>query len=209
MTTKPHDTTHDVDTTTGELVPHRTANPNGGTPIGDQSAAVVAAGQRELTPFQAQLEQLLAPHTLDLQQWAEALFSVRDFPEADPDEQSHAMLAAILLSSTSEEALASMELDRARQLCGDEPGGTSGVLRFTGARPVKSEYEEGPACYLIVEATRLADGKQLRFTTGAAQIQAVILWHVGHQLMPFDGVLSIRREKTRRGFYPMNLTAGG
>lgn len=209
MATQHHTDDRLVDTTTGEIMPARTANPASPTPIGDQALAVTRNGRGEVTPFQASLEQLLAPHTLDLQAWGEALFKVRDFPEQDPDEQTHAMLAQILMSGSSEEALAAMDLDRAKQLCGDEPGGHSPVLTITDARPVASEYEEGPACYVIVSAIVKHSGKRIRFTTGSAAIQAVILAHIGNGWMPFDGVLSIRSQKTRRGYYPLNLSAGG
>ena len=198
-----------VDTGTGEILPDQTAHPYAPTPIADAAAVAVRAGSHELSPFQAQLDELLRPHTLDLVAWAQALFQERDFPEQDPDEASKAMLASILLAGSSEEALASMELDRAKELCGDEPGGKSGMLRIHSARPIRSDFEDGPACYVIVDATQLGNGAPVRFTTGAAQVQAVILWHVGHGKMPFDGMLSIRRERTRQGYYPLNLTAGG
>lgn len=159
--------------------------------------------------FSDRIDALLKPWTLDLDEWAEALFDVREFPESDPDEQSMALLASILLADSSEEVLAAMQLDRAKIMAGDEPGGHSPLLTIHGARPIRSDYEEGPSCYIIVDYTRKVDGKRGRFTTGSRAVQAAILAHIGRGWMPFDAVLEIRREKTRRGYYPLNLSSGG
>jgi hypothetical protein len=155
------------------------------------------------------IDALLQPFTLNIDEWAEALFSVSEFPESDPDDATNAMLAAILMAETSEEVLASMELNRAKEMCGDEPGGHSPLLTIYGARPVKSEYEDGANCYIIVDARYKVDGRSARFTTGARAVQAAILAHVVRGWLPFDAMLEIRRERTRKGYYPLNLVAGG
>jgi hypothetical protein len=160
-------------------------------------------------PLSSRIEALLQPYTISLDEWAEALFDVREFPDQDPDESTMGMLAQILTAGSSEEILASMELNRAREMCGDEPGGHSPLLTIHGARPMRSEYEDGPSCYVIVDAIRKADGKGARFTTGSRAIQAAILAHAARGWLPFDAILTIRAQKTRRGFYPMNLEAGG
>lgn len=182
-------------------------------PAGDELAGTIAtataAGGQVAARFSDRIEALLKPWQLNLDEWAEALFDVREFPDADPDEQSTALLASILLAQSSEEALAAMQLDRAKELCGGEPGGHSPLLVIHGARPIKSEYDEGPSCYVIVDYTRKADGKRGRFTTGAKAVQAVILAHVGRGWMPFECILEIRGQKTRRGYYPLNMVAGG
>jgi len=159
--------------------------------------------------FSDRIDALLRPFTLNLDEWAEALFNVGDFPDQDPDDATLAMLASILMAGSSEEVLVSMDLDRARALCGNEPGGHSALLIIRGARPVKSDFEEGPNCYVIVDAAVKADGKPCRFTTGARAVQAAILAHAANNWLPFEARLEIRRERTRRGFYPLNLVAGG
>jgi hypothetical protein len=152
---------------------------------------------------------LLQPYTIDLRTWAEALFSVSEFEDADPDETSMGMLAQILGAQSSQEALTSLELNRAKEMCGDEPGGHSPLLVIRGARPMKSEYEEGAKCYVIVDAMIKHSGEAARFTTGAKAVQAVILAHMANNWMPFEAILTIRRQKTKRGFYPLGLEAGG
>ena len=180
-------------------------------PVGQPQTGDVVQPYRPLPPTQleTQIADLLRPHTLDIRQWAEALFEVSEYPEQESDETTLAMLASILMAKSSEEALQSMNLNRAKELCGDEPGGHSPLLIITGARPIRSEYEDGANCYIIVDAYRKVDGTSARFTTGARAVQAAILAHVANGWLPFEAILTIRAQKTRRGFYPLNLEAGG
>lgn len=159
--------------------------------------------------FNEEIERLLTPYTMTAIEWAQTLFNQRDFPDQDPDDVTNAMLASILMSGSSEEALSAMKLDRAKEMCGDEPGGHSPLLIIHGARPMKSDFEEGPPCYAIVDCTVKATGERVRFTTGARAVQAVILAHIGNGWLPFEALLEIRSQRTRRGFYPLNLVAGG
>jgi hypothetical protein len=154
------------------------------------------------------VEALLAPHTLNLEQWLRGILSDDEYPDSDPDEMALGMLASILTARSSEEALTSLQLERARDLCGGQPGGRSPVLEIRTARPMKSSYEDGAACYVIVDAFALADGEPVRFTTGARAVQAVLLAHIANGWMPFKACLEIRSQATQRGFYPLNLIAG-
>lgn len=187
------------------------------TPIADQTreafepivhnpaAAEVALPDRISA---AELEQLLAPHTVSPRDWIITLMTNEEMPEADADEQTLGMLASILLAGSSDEALSALDLARARDLCGGEPGGRSPVLEITGARALRSTYEDGATCYAIIEAWRMDDGSHCRFTTGARAVQMVVAKHLYEGWVPFRAALEIRRQATRRGFYPLNLVGG-
>ena len=177
------------------------ARPAGGTVT--QSRVNVPAGFS-----QAAVDQLLAPYVISLDDWLRGILTTDEYPEEDPNDATRAMIAQILLAQSSEEALAGFDLDRAKEMCGGEPGGRSNVLEIRGARPIRSEYEQGAACYVIVDAFDLAEQQPVKFTTGARGVQAVILAHMANEWMPFKACLEIRRERTRAGFYPLNLVAG-
>jgi hypothetical protein len=156
----------------------------------------------------AELMALLDPFTVDLRTWVRALVGVGEMPETDANTAIAGILASILTAETSEQALSALELDRAKEMCGNEPGGKSPVLLISGARPLKSTYEEGAACYALVTATVLESGETIRFTTGAVAVQAAILKHIAEGWMPFKARLEIARKPTERGYYPLNLIAG-
>lgn len=187
------------------------------TPIGDQLQADAEPLPRRvpgasLAPIErftvAELDQLLAPHTVSPRDWIITLMTNEEMPEADADEQTLGMLASILLAGSSEEALSALNLQRAKEMCGGEPGGRSPALEFLGARSLKSDYDEGATCYMIADAVQLDTGERIRFTTGARAVQMVMAKHIYEGWIPFRGALEIRRERTRRGFYPLNLVGG-
>ena len=116
----------------------------------------------------AELDRLLAPATMDYSTWLRSLLTDERLDEADPEEAGIGILAAILLASTPEEALAAVDLKRAKALCGDTPGGKSPLLEITGARGMVSSFEEGAPAYAIDFAgemdhlpPRLAPGRAL------------------------------------------------
>ena len=165
-------------------------------------------GAEVAVPFSDKIEALLAPHTVDLMTWVTSLVSGAEYPETDADEVGVGILASILTAKSSEEALSALGLERAKGLCGNKPGGHSPVLEITGARALKSTFQEGAPCYAIVDAIVCANGDRVRFTTGARAVQAVIIAHMGNGWMPFRAQLEIREQPTERGFHPLNLTMG-
>lgn len=156
----------------------------------------------------AEIDAITAAYVVDERTWLRGIMSPDEFPESDPEAMALGMLAQILMATTSEDALRSFNLDRARTLCGDVPGGKSPVLEFTGARPMKSDYADGSACYVIASAIRLSDGEKISFTTGSRAVQTVLWKHVHEGWMPFKGMLEIRKERTKAGYYPLNLVQG-
>lgn len=186
-----------------------TADP-GGNPYPDAfTPAPAGPGTQLAVPFtRAEIDAILAPHTIDMRTWIRGIMTDDDFPESDPDAMALGMLAQILAADSSAAALNAFALDRAREMCGNEPGGKSPVLEITGARALKSDYAEGAACYAIISAIRLTDGEKIQFTTGSKAVQMMVWKHMFEGWMPFRCMLEIRKERTKRGFYPLNLVAG-
>lgn len=185
------------------------------TPIGDAALGATGTalaprpGGQVATFDRAALEQLLAPYTIGPLEWVRMLLTDAEFPEEATDEIGIGLLAAILSADSSEDALTALDLKRAKKLAGDEPGGHSPLLVITGARAVKSTFDEGASCYAIVDAVIKHSGEKIRFTTGARAVQAAIVKHVAEGWMPFEALLSIRAQPTAKGFHPLNLEAGG
>ena len=171
---------------------------------------VPRGGQALATLDGAAISELLAPYTVTLREWLTMLLSDQDFPEDKGDDMGIGVLAAILSAETSEEAMNALELRRAKgDLTDGTPGSRSPLLEIIGGRAVQSRFEEGAACYAIVDAIIVHSGERIRFSTGARAVQAVIVKHIAEGWVPFRGILTVRSHPTQRGFYPMNLEFGG
>jgi hypothetical protein len=194
------------------------------TSIEQEAAAAVAArttqdtpappegagpGSAVALPVRAVIDRLLDQHTTSVEEWAISLLTDADMESSDPEDATLNILAQILTARSSAEVLASLELTRAKDMCGGEPGGHSPLLEIRGVRPMASTFEDGAKCYVIVSAIYVHNGETVSFTTGAKAVQAAILAHVANGWMPFQALLEIRRKPTAAGFYPLNLVAGG
>ena len=156
-----------------------------------------------------ELSELVGTRTVPVREWARSLVQDDEFPAEDPDEMALGILAGILMAKSSEEALSVTNLQRAKELCGGVPGGHSPLLEITDAMPFKSTYEEGAPCYAMVSAVVVSTGEKFKFTTGARAVQAVLIAHMVHGWMPFRCLITMRSTPTQRGYYPLNLEAGG
>lgn len=180
----------------------------------DQGKAAVPAsatpGKALVKPFtSAELDELLAPHAIDMRSWLTTLMTEAEFPEQSADESTFGMLAAILTAGDVDEMFAAMQMERAKVLAGNEPGGKSFLMQITGARPMKSTFEEGPGVFAIFQAVEVASGRKFQFTTGARAVQAAVAGAMVKGWMPLTCLLTIRRQATQRGYYPLNLEQGG
>jgi hypothetical protein len=160
-------------------------------------------------PDATTIEQLLEGRALPVLQWAAALMDRAEYEDDAASNPSLDIVAAILGAETSAEALAATSMRTVEDLIGTEPGAHSPVLRIYGAKPLASTYEQGPSCFAIIDAEAVASGERFKLTCGARAVQAAILAHVYRGWCPFDAVLTRRLKKTRAGFYPLNLEAGG
>lgn len=158
---------------------------------------------------QADLEQLLAPATVQPGVWLRHLLTMDEYPEEEEADTGLGLLAAILMADSPDAVLHALDLQRAKAMCGGEPGGHSPLLVITGARGMKSSFEEGSPIYAIVSAVVKATGERIQFTTGARAVQVTILKMMAEGWMPFEALLQIRSQPTQRGFYPLSLVAGG
>jgi hypothetical protein len=166
-------------------------------PAGQPGTELAVFGPRDL-------ENLLGVQVIDIRSWAESLVHGAEFPESDPDDATDTMLTGILMASSSQEAFAAMQLQRAKEMCGGEPGGRSNAQEVRGVLPFKSTFEQGAPCYIVVSSFDLAESRSIRWTTGAKAVQTVILTHYVRGWWPFRMQLAIRGERTKRGFYPLN-----
>lgn len=155
------------------------------------------------------IEQLLEGRQLPVMQWAAALMERADYEEDAAANAGLDIIAAILGAQTSAEALAATTMRSVEELIGPDPGAHSPVLEITGATPLKSTFDDGPSCFAVISCTIVETGEQFKLTCGARAVQAAILAHVYRGWLPFRCILTRRLKPTRKGFYPLNLEAGG
>lgn len=155
------------------------------------------------------IEQLLEGRAIPLIAWGQALMNTAAYEDSAESDPTLDIVAAILGAETSAEALAATSMRTVEDLIGTEPGAHSPLLRIHGAKPLASSYEQGPSCFAVIDAEIPETGERFKLTCGGRAVQAAILAHTYRGWLPFEAVLVRRLKKTRAGFYPLNLEAGG
>jgi hypothetical protein len=158
---------------------------------------------------EAQIAQLLEGRALPIVAWAGALLDRAEYEDDAASNPTLDIVAAILGAETSAEVLAATSMRTVEDLIGTEPGAHSPLLRIHGAKPLASTFEDGPSCFSVIDVEAVASGERFKLTCGARAVQAAILAHVYRGWLPFECILTRRLKATRRGFYPLNLEAGG
>jgi hypothetical protein len=116
----------------------------------------------------------------------------------DPEQISRQIVEELLAAETDEEL--------------EQVGNASGWLDFEGV-PVevrgfrwrKSDYDEGAAIYLIVQATDMRDGASLVLTTGSKNVIAQLINLARRDRFPTVKILTRADKPTKGGFYPQWL----
>lgn len=127
-----------------------------------------------------------------------------EMPPVNTDEATVAILLRVLTSDTIDEVLGQGVEDTETLI--DHP------IRVNDVRWMPSDFtesgkgaEKGPNCYAVVSAKRLADDKSVKFTVGAATVQAQ-LWRLRFGGgFPVTVILRRKKTPTSAGFYPMWL----
>lgn len=116
----------------------------------------------------------------------------------DPNEISREIIMQLLAAETDEQLESFGAAVGWRELEGVP-------VEIRGFRWRRSDFEEGAAVYVIVNATRLDNGEAVVLTTGSANVMAA-LSNMARRGTLIGAVRVLERgEKTKAGYYPLWL----
>jgi hypothetical protein len=130
--------------------------------------------------------------------WGELMAYAESLPTEDVEQVQERILRAILSSQGPTELLDAGAATPASQLEGIP-------LRISALHPSDSTYEEGPDKYLHVEATIIATGDAVTFSTSARDVVVKLLYASMRGWLPFDAVLRTSKRPTEAGYFPVFL----
>lgn len=130
------------------------------------------------------------------------LAQAADDVDDDPEKIADSIVARIMRAESVEDVLAPQAIEHARDLIGVP-------LEIRSAKFNRSEYEDGPEVYMVVEAEVLDDGRVTTFSCGGRSVMAQVYRIAQLGGLPFRGVLVQSPKPTRRGFRPLWLESLG
>lgn len=112
---------------------------------------------------------------IDLTSWANALVNRTKYREPDPDYLARTLLMQTLTAETVEAAFEQGGIRKMQESIPNTPGAGTGPIEIYGLYVAKSDEDDGPGSYMILDTRGLADGVEAKYTTGSQGLQAQVL----------------------------------
>lgn len=138
--------------------------------MGELSIAARSVPQIDLSKIPPEINAII-----DVRGWASALLAKTEYVEPNPDFISTMIAFNVITSETVEDAFSQAGVGQLQKMLANRPGETTGPMEITDLYVASSDFETGNPCYVIVTATLLDTDEEIKFTTGATNVQATIL----------------------------------
>lgn len=107
--------------------------------------------------------------------WAQSVVYKTPYKEPNPDFISQYLAYLAITGETPDEIFQIQGVDGIQEVLADVPGAKTPPMEITDLYVAASEFEAGAPCYVIVSAVNLETGGNIKFTTGALNIQATLI----------------------------------
>lgn len=135
---------------------------------------------------------------IDIRGWALSLVKGDPYEEPDPDFLSRQLMIQTLSAMTEDEVFSQTGIRSLQKSIPDVPGGSSGPIEIYGLYVTDSDFKEGARTYVILSTRDLETGFEVKYTTGASQIQAQILAALSLGIWPIRCKI-VRTERKDKG----------
>lgn len=129
--------------------------------------------QRPVVKFDKVPEQFFK--VVNPQAWVNAILYGDTYHEPNPDFISRMLAAESIFAESPEEAFSSLGVHGLQNVLPDTPGATTGPLEITDLYVAASDFETGNPSYVVISAVKLATGEDVKYTTGATNVQATFI----------------------------------
>ena len=107
--------------------------------------------------------------------WAESLITGKPYREPDPEFISKMLAFQVVTADTIEDVFRAQGIRQLQNMLADTPDASTGNIEITDLYVAESDFETGNPSYVIITYTSLEDGEEVKFSTGATNVQSTIL----------------------------------
>jgi hypothetical protein len=107
--------------------------------------------------------------------WVNAILYGDKYTEPDPEFISRMLAAQSIFADTVEEAFAAGGVKKLQEWLPDQPNASTGPMEITDLYVAESDFETGNPTYVLVSAVLIGSGEEVKFSTGATNVQATLI----------------------------------
>lgn len=142
---------------------------------------------------------------IDGPKWVRAILLGEKYKEPDPDFISRKLALETMMGASIDDVFAQNNIQKVQDLIPNDPGAESEPFEITDLYVAASDYETGNPCFVIVEATYLESGEETKFTTGATNVQAILIGLLMNNAWPIRCKFKRGDSKDKGGRYLLFL----
>lgn len=135
--------------------------------------------------------------------WINAILYGDKYKEPDPEFISRMLAAMSVFAETPEEAFAVNGVRRLQAWLPDTPNASTGPLELTDLYVAESDFETGNPTYVIMSTVNMETGEEVRWTTGATNVQATLIGLLRNGVWPIKFQVKRGDSKDKGGHYLM------
>lgn len=143
---------------------------------------------------------------IDLKNWMETVFNGVPYTAMDGEAMNRLMLLALLEAESLEEVLSESVGEKLQDMVPNEAWASTPPLEITDVGVYPGDAEKEPSTYLVIRATDLESGDQIRFSTGATNVQVQMMKMLSIGAWPIRCCLKRIDKKDQGGRYIFRMT---
>lgn len=124
--------------------------------------------------------------------WVKSILLGEKYKEPDPDFISRKLALQTIMGASVDDVFAQAGITRVQDMVPNTPGAETDPFEITDLYIAESDYQTGNPCFVIIEAAWLDTGQEFKCTTGATNVQAILIGLLINKVWPI-------RVKFKRG----------
>jgi hypothetical protein len=137
--------------------------------------------------------------------WARAIVFKETYAEPNPDFISTMLAMQAITAATIEEVFQASGILKLQEMLEDRPRETTGPLEITDLYVAASDFETGNPTFVIITAVKMEDGEEIKFSTGATNVQATLIGLLRHGVWPMRVQIKRGESKDKGGRYLLHV----
>lgn len=138
---------------------------------------------------------------VNVEAWASSILRKTAYVEPNPDFLSTMIAFQTMSAQSVEEAFAASGVSKLQEMLPNTPGATTGPIEITDLYVASSDFETGNPCFVIITAVDMELGTDLKFTTGATNVQATLIALMVNGVWPIKCQIKRGESKDKGGRY--------
>lgn len=144
--------------------------------------------------------------TIDLKAWVACVFNGEPYEAMNGEEMQRQMLLRVLEAETVDEVLSEDVGEKLQDMVPNFPDASTPPLELISVAVLPGDAENDPSTYLVIRARDIENGGEIRFSTGATNIQVQMMRILSLGVWPIKCIFKRVQKQDQGGRYIFRMS---